>query len=222
MSDNNYQINLNGGFGFTGSSTTSGVNIGNGGAGEGKEGNTSGESQNSHAGNTPSADNNNDSKKPDIIIKSSTNQFIINYLWLIFLAIVSCALYAFDDMWVRIAESVLLVGIIGYLLYKYVELKSFTWTIGAETIKVSKVIFSTHTNYVELYRVIDYIEHQSFIQRLFGLKTIVIKSDDKTLPRIELLGIHNDTDIIKELRARVEHCKTVKRVLEINNHDSDI
>lgn len=73
-------------------------------------------------------------------------------------------------------------------------------------------------NYVELYRVIDYREDQSFIQMIFGIKTITIYSGDRSNPQLKLIGIKNDLDLIKLIRQRVEYNKKRHNIYEFTNN----
>ena len=73
-------------------------------------------------------------------------------------------------------------------------------------------------NYVELYRVIDYREDQSFIQMVFGIKTITIYSGDRSNPQLKLIGIKNDMDLISIIRQRVEYNKKRRNIYEFTNN----
>lgn len=81
------------------------------------------------------------------------------------------------------------------------------YVITEEQIQSEHGLFSVQRNYVELYRVIDYREDQSFIQMVFGIKTITIYSGDRSNPQLKLIGIKNDMDLISIIRQRVEYNK---------------
>lgn len=153
-----------------------------------------------------------------IQIKSKHSQFLIDNILVIFITVAMFGLYALDFPYSGYVVTGLIVLALFFLLYQYVKLRCYTWTIGPETIKIERSVFSKNIDYVELYRVIDYREYQTFIQRLFGLKTILIKSDDPTNPNVQIFGIKASENYIGQIRELVEQCKTKKRVLEINNH----
>ena len=71
---------------------------------------------------------------------------------------------------------------------------------------------------MELYRIVDFGEHQSLLQQLGGLKTVVILSTDRNTPRLDLIGIRRGNDIVAVIRERVESNKRKKGIYEIANH----
>ena len=73
-------------------------------------------------------------------------------------------------------------------------------------------------DYMELYRIVDFQEHQSLLQQLCGLKTVIIFSMDRNTPRLELRGIRRNDDIVPLIRERVEYNKRKKGIYEITNH----
>ena len=52
---------------------------------------------------------------------------------------------------------------------------------------------------------------------MFGLKTISIYSGDRTNPRLDMIGVLKSTDIISELRIRVEANKARRNIHEFTN-----
>ena len=73
------------------------------------------------------------------------------------------------------------------------------------------------TDYMELYRVIDYQQHRSLMQQITGLKTITIMSGDRNLPNLDIIGVREDEDVVQEIRRRVEYNKKLKSIYEITN-----
>ena len=71
---------------------------------------------------------------------------------------------------------------------------------------------------MELYRVVDFQEHQSLMQQLCGLKTVCIFSTDRNTPRLDLTGMRGKNDIVPLIRGRVEYNKRKKGIYEITNH----
>lgn len=78
-------------------------------------------------------------------------------------------------------------------------------------------ILQVHTEYVELYRVVDYQESQSMLERLVGVKRITVISGDRTTPQLLLLGIPQERDLVGQIRTRVEENKQMKGIHEITN-----
>lgn len=78
-------------------------------------------------------------------------------------------------------------------------------------------VFSHSTDYVELYRVVDYQQSRSLPQQLFGLKTVTIYSGDRNNAKLDMIGIKASNDIVSEIRCRVEFNKKNKGIYEITN-----
>ena len=53
------------------------------------------------------------------------------------------------------------------LLYRYCFLCKLKWTITRKQLKTEWGVFTRDIHYVELYRVVDYCEKQSFMQMMF-------------------------------------------------------
>jgi hypothetical protein len=70
---------------------------------------------------------------------------------------------------------------------------------------------------MELYRVVDYQQNRTFLQQLFGLKTITILSGDRNMNRLDIIGILEDENVVSEIRKRVEYNKRQKSIYEITN-----
>ena len=71
---------------------------------------------------------------------------------------------------------------------------------------------------MELYRIVDFQEHQSLLQQLYGLKTVRVLSMDRNTPRLDLTGIRRKDDLVAVIRERVELNKRKKGIYEITNH----
>ncbi len=78
-------------------------------------------------------------------------------------------------------------------------------------------IFELRRNYLELYRVIDYDERQTVAERFFGIKTVSIYSGDRSTPRLDIIGVPADLDLVVAIRERVEYNKRRKGVYELSN-----
>lgn len=71
-------------------------------------------------------------------------------------------------------------------------------------------MFQRSTGYIELYRVVDFHEHQTLLQQIFGLKTVTVLSMDRTTPKLALIGLPKQTAIVELIRERVEFNKKEK------------
>lgn len=116
-----------------------------------------------------------------------------------------------------------LVAIVGFMLwltlfFSYLSLMSWSWQIGTDTIRSQNGIFSKRVNFIELYRVVDYSESQTFAQRCLGMKTVEILSTDRTEPSLRIVGVPSRMNLIEQIRKLVEDCKNEKKIFEVANN----
>lgn len=111
--------------------------------------------------------------------------------------------------------AAVLLGV--YLLLSFWALRRKLFILTPEMLVYDRGIFFRRADYIELYRVVDFHESQSLLQQIFGLKTVVVYSGDRTTPKLFIPGVHHRDDLISELRARVEYNKTRRGVYEITN-----
>ena len=104
------------------------------------------------------------------------------------------------------------------LLYRFIYLRRTRYYIGSEQIISKHGVLSRKTDYMEQYRIVDFVEHQNLMQQLCGLKTVRIFSMDRNTPRLDLVGIRRNLDVVTLIRERVEYNKRKKGIYEITNH----
>lgn len=121
-------------------------------------------------------------------------------------------------MAVNLANAALSISLIVFLLAKYIVIRSVCWIVDEETLCTKKGVFAKRTDYIELYRVVDYTEKQTFLQSFFGVKTITIISTDKTDAILDIYGVPNRLDLIRHIRKKVEISKRNKHIYEITNN----
>ena len=121
------------------------------------------------------------------------------------------------DTLIVIATSALCLLILTFLVIRYIMLVNVKWLVEEETLCRIKGIFSKETDYVEMYRIIDYKESQSFLQRMMGVKTITVYSTDRSDAVTNIVGVSADLDLIGIIRSNVEKKKKKKRIYEITN-----
>lgn len=104
-----------------------------------------------------------------------------------------------------------------HLFFQVVYMARIEYILTGEQLITLHGVLSHSTDYIELYRVIDYQQHQSLPQQLLGLKTITIYSGDRNNPQLNMIGIKAKVDIVGEIRRRVEFNKKRKGIYEITN-----
>lgn len=122
------------------------------------------------------------------------------------------------DRMMGIAMGSLTAFILIFLVLRYVMLVNVKWLVEEETLCRIKGIFSKQTDYIEMYRITDYKENQSFLQRIMGVKTVTVYSTDRSDEVTDIPGVPADMNLIGIIRDNVEKCRKEKRIYEIANH----
>lgn len=144
-------------------------------------------------------------------------QFVISeFLWIIVWG-VSLWIRFFCDFDYHEYFAYLWYFVTLYLSFRIVYLARIEYLITTDQLILLSGVVSHSTDYVELYRVIDYKQHQSAIQQLVGLKTVTIYSGDRNNPKVDLIGIKASEDVVSVIRTRVEYNKQLKGVYELTN-----
>lgn len=144
-------------------------------------------------------------------------QFVIDEMFWLMLCITAFAVYACGDFF--LVETFLYIGaaLMAYLLYRLVYLARMEYIVTGDQIIFLHGVINHSTDYMELYRVIDYRQQRTLMQQIAGLKTVVIYSGDRNTPVMHIIGMENKKDVIAEIRERVEYNKTKKHIYEITN-----
>ena len=107
--------------------------------------------------------------------------------------------------------------ILCYIIFRIMYLSCMEYVITSEQLIFHHGVLVRSTDYMELYRVVDYQQNSTLAQQLLGLKTISILSGDRNMPRLDLIGMRERIDVVGEIRIRVEWNKTRKGIYEITN-----
>lgn len=147
-----------------------------------------------------------------------TGQFIIDELPTLLLCTAAWVYGGMEGLPLTVAAVFAAAALTLLLLYRYIYLRRIRYCIGTEQIISEHGILYRKVDYMELYRIVDFQEHQSLLQQLCGLKTVRILSMDRNTPRLDLIGIRRREDIVSVIRERVEINKRNKGIYEITNH----
>ena len=121
------------------------------------------------------------------------------------------------DRYIALAVVLLTVFMLSILAIRYAMLVSVCWTVEDETLCRRSGVLSRNTDYIELYRIVDYQVSRTFMQRLLGVKTVTIYSTDKSDAVSDIPGVSVDMDLVGVLRKKVEECKRKRNIYEITN-----
>ena len=157
----------------------------------------------------------------DIFLKPDYREFFAEQtgLLLLFLTTVVAMplLTSLEGLYPQMVVSLCSLLLAILLIARYITLTAVLWIINDNTLCRICGVFSRHTDYMEIYRVVDYSESQTFWLKLWGVKTVSIISTDKTDRTMVMYGISARRDIVQEIRNRVENCKKQRRIYEITN-----
>lgn len=146
----------------------------------------------------------------NVVLRPHGMQFVIDELHLVSVCVAGLV---YGGMVTAVSLFLLLV-----LAYRFIYLRLIRYRIGGEQLVSEHGLLLRKVDYMELYRIVDFQEHQSLLQQLCGLKTVIIFSMDRNTPRLELTGIRRSDDIVPLIRERVEYNKRKKGIYEITNH----
>ena len=104
-----------------------------------------------------------------------------------------------------------------FMLYGCLYLHKLRYIITSEQLIIQRGVLTRTSDYIELYRVVDFSENRDILEQLFGLKTVWIFSGDRTNPKLDIYGIRENIDVVNIVRTRVEYNKRRKGIYEITN-----
>ena len=151
------------------------------------------------------------------IIRPDIMQFLINELHLLVLLMVGVFCCGLEGIPFGNILKICCLLLALYLGYGCLFLLRSRFTITDEQLIYERGIFSVKSDFIELYRVVDFKENRSFLQQLAGLKTVVVYSGDRTHPHLVMSGVHNRVPLVAIIRERVEYNKQRRGVYEITN-----
>lgn len=157
----------------------------------------------------------------DVSLKPDYREFIAENTgtgFLFMLSVVAMPYSTQFDLWyVPMLPAAMTIILAIILIVRYILLTAVVWIVTEDTLCRIQGVFSRHTDYTELYRVVDYEESQTFLQKLLKVKSVTVFSTDKSDSIMRMYGIDASNDVVRMIRCRVEKCKQEKRIYEITN-----
>lgn len=146
-------------------------------------------------------------------------QYVIDEFLCLLLLVATLGVYFFA--WFRYHEYYIYGSLVCflYLFARALYLLRMEYVITGEQLIILHGVLSHSTDYVELYRVVDYQQHRTFWQQVFGLKSVTIYSGDRNNPRVTMIGVRENVDVVSEIRNRVEFNKRRRGIYEFTNQN---
>ena len=110
------------------------------------------------------------------------------------------------------------LALVAKVCYRLLYLRRMEYTITGVQLVYEHGVFSRSRDYIELYRVVDFDEKRNFLQLLLGLKTVVVHSGDRTMPKLRIIGIRDDAQVVECLRERVSYNRKRMNIHEFANY----
>ena len=152
-----------------------------------------------------------------ITLRPHWGQYIISQGFMFLVSLVLFLVAGHDAITFKMPFLVLGTVTMLMTLYGCLYLSKLQYVISAEQLIVQQGVFHRTSDYIELYRIVDFSEQRDILEQFFGLKTISIYSGDRTNPKLDICGVQEKVDVVGIIRDRVEYNKQIKGVYEITN-----
>jgi len=87
-----------------------------------------------------------------------------------------------------------------------------TYKLKKDKLEITTGMLSIKEEEIKLYRIMDVTLYRSLFQRLFGVGTIHICSEDKTTPELDIKDVKNSEHVKNLISDTIEKCREEKRV----------
>ena len=152
-----------------------------------------------------------------LTLRPHWGQYIISQGFMFLVSLVLFLVAGHDAITFKMPFLVLGTVTMLMTLYGCLYLSKLQYVISAEQLIIQQGVFHRTSDYIELYRIVDFSEQRDILEQFFGLKTISIYSGDRTNPKLDICGVQEKVDVVGIIRERVEYNKQIKGVYEITN-----
>jgi membrane protein YdbS with pleckstrin-like domain len=140
-------------------------------------------------------------------------------LWLLGLALMASPIFyrVFKGVWLH--WIVTLVAIVAGLLIMWIPvliMKSVRYRISNYRIDFERGILGKKIDTLELWHVDDIRMEQSFLERLLGVGTITVLSNDTSTPKLSMMGLPNPRPLFESVKQRVIAVKRQRGVVKMD------
>ena len=115
--------------------------------------------------------------------------------------------------WVTLA--LIVIGLF-FILIPWLIARSVRYRISNYRIDYEKGLLGKKIETLELWHVDDIEFEQSFFDRVMGVGKIIVFSNDKTTPKLELKGLPNPRPLFESLKQRVIAVKRQRGVIKMD------
>ena len=159
-----------------------------------------------------------DNPYEEVQIRPDWRQLLIDELVSIVAAVALLIVGGLDGIPYHSVFFCIALALVFKVYYKFVYLRGMYYTITGEQLVYEHGVFTRSRDYIELYRIVDFDEKRNFLQLILGLKTIVVHSGDRTMPKLRIIGIREGTEVVDCLRERVSYNRKRMNIHEFANY----
>lgn len=152
-----------------------------------------------------------------ITLRPHWGQYIISQGLMFLVSLVLFLVAGHDAITIKLPFLILGSVTMLMMLYGCLYLSKLQFIISSEQLIIQYGVFHRSSDYIELYRIVDFSEQRDILEQLFGLKTVSIYSGDRTNPKLDIYGVMEKVDVVGIIRERVEYNKQRRGVYEITN-----
>jgi len=105
---------------------------------------------------------------------------------------------------------------LGWIAWRYLVVRTQTFELTNERLRISEGVINQQIDEVELYRVKDILVVRKWWMRMTGLGTIHLDTSDRSMPKIDIHAIKDALELREALRKKVEAMRDKKRVREMD------
>lgn len=109
---------------------------------------------------------------------------------------------------------------LAYMLWRYLLVRTRTYELTSQRIRVTYGVINQTIDEIELYRVKDTQMFRTWWMRLTGLASITLETSDRTMPNLEIPAVRGGVELRELLRQQVELTRDRKRVREMDFDDT--
>jgi len=107
----------------------------------------------------------------------------------------------------------------GYALWQFLVIRTHTYRLSCQRLRVTWGVINQHIDEIELYRVKDSIMLRPWWMRLAGLSSVSLETSDRTMPKLLIPALPRGGEMREILRKQVEIQRDKKRVREMDFDD---
>ena len=132
----------------------------------------------------------------NVVLRPHGMQFVIDELHLVSVCVAGLVYGGMEAMPLCGMATAVSLFLLLVLAYRFIYLRLIRYRIGGEQLVSEHGLLLRKVDYMELYRIVDFQEHQSLLQQL----------------------CRRNDDIVPPMRDRVVYIKRKKGIYEITNH----